>query len=229
MDEAPDKYRPPVRSYVLRTTRMSRLQRRSYEQLLPLYSIPYAGRVIDPQEIFPGADEFIAEIGFGMGEATVSLAERNPNTGYFGIEVHKPGVGKLLSEIDRRGLENLRVINHDAVEVFRDMIPPESLSGIHIFFPDPWPKKRHHKRRLIQAPFLRLIFPALRPQGYLYICTDWEEYADEILSVCGATPGLHNEYRDFASPQPWRPGTKFEMKGKEKSHPIREILFRKSP
>lgn len=227
MDKEPDTNTFPVRSYVLRTTRMSRLQRRSYEQLLPRYSIPFAGRLIDPQEIFPGAAEFVAEIGFGMGEATVSLAERNPNIGYFGVEVHKPGVGKLLSEIEKRNLENLRVINHDAVEVFRDMIPPESLSGVHIFFPDPWPKKRHHKRRLIQAPFLKLILPALRPEGYLYICTDWQEYADEILSACSAAPGLRNEYAGFAEPQPWRPGTKFEMKGKEKSHRIRELLFRK--
>ena len=229
MAEESDSNRPPLRSYVLRTTRMSRLQRRSYEQLLPRYSVPYTGSLIDPQEVFPGINEFVAEIGFGMGEATVVLAEKNPNTGYFGIEVHKPGVGKILSEIEKRNLENLLVINHDAVEVFRDMIPPESLSGIHIFFPDPWPKKRHHKRRLIRAPFLRLLLPALRPRGYLYICTDWEEYATEILAACGATCGLHNEYGGFAEPQPWRPATKFEMKGKEKFHPIRELLFRKTP
>ena len=217
-----------LRSYVLRAARMSNLQRRSYNQLLPLYSVPYSGSEISLRELFPGASRYILEIGFGMGEATVRLADENPEVAYLGIEVHKPGVGKVLSEIERLSLDNLRIINHDAVEVFQNMIPDRILDGIHIFFPDPWPKKKHHKRRLIQKPFVDLIAPKLVPGGYLYICTDWEEYAEQILAVCSEAAGLENAYTDFAEHQKWRPRTKFESRGLDKSHRIREVYFTKT-
>lgn len=219
--------RREIRSYVLRATRMSKLQRRSYRELLPKYGIPYQDRELDLSSLFPGTVRCIAEIGFGMGEATVRLAAENPDTGYLGIEVHKPGVGKVMSEIDLRGLDNLRVVNHDAVEVFRTMIPQASLDGIHLFFPDPWPKKKHHKRRLLKEDFLKIIIPALKKGGYLYICTDWEEYAREILAACSAVEGISNGYKGFADSQKWRPRTKFEEKGIAQEHPIREILFRR--
>ena len=217
-----------LRSYVLRAARMSNLQRRSYNDLLPRYSVPYRESGISLKEIFPAASKYILEIGFGMGEATVRLAGENPDFGYLGIEVHKPGVGKVLSEIERLSLDNLRIINHDAVEVLESMIPDKSIDGVHIFFPDPWPKKKHHKRRLIQGPFVDLIVPRLVPGGYLYICTDWEEYADQILSVCSQAEGLENAYAGFAEPQPWRPRTKFESRGLDKSHRIREVYFTKT-
>ena len=217
-----------LRSYVLRAARMSKLQRRAYDKLLPRYSIPYAVGEVDFSTVFPEAEGFVVEIGFGMGEATVRLAEENPTTGFVGIEVHRPGVGKVVSEIEARGLGNLRVVNHDAVEVFENMIPDASLDGIHIFFPDPWPKKKHHKRRLIQHPFVRLVQPKLKTDGYLYVCTDWEEYDQQVLQVLAESEGLYNPYDGFAVPQPWRPTTKFEQKGREKSHVIREILFRRS-
>ena len=216
-----------LKSYVLRATRMSKLQRRSYEELLPKYSIPFAEIPLKPEVVFPGKNKIIAEIGFGMGDATVRIAEENMESGFLGIEVHRPGVGKVLSEIDSRGLENLRIINHDAVEVFEKMFPDDFLSGIHIFFPDPWPKKKHHKRRLIQPDFLNIVISKLKNSGYLYICTDWEDYALQILDVCTVTEGIRNAYEGFAEHQPWRPETKFESKGLEKSHTIREILFRK--
>ncbi len=219
--------RREIRSYVLRATRMSKLQRRSYAELLPKYGIPFQERELDLSSLFPGTEKSIVEVGFGMGEVTVQLAEQNPSTAYLGIEVHKPGVGKVMSEIDLRGLDNLRVVNHDAVEVFRSMIPDASLDGIHLFFPDPWPKKKHHKRRLLKADFLRIIIPALKPGGYLYICTDWEEYAEEILAACTAQEGIRNAYQGFAEAQAWRPRTKFEEKGLAKEHLIREILFLK--
>ena len=219
----------PVRSYVLRSTRMSNLQRRSYRELLPRYSIPFRGETIDPKVVFPDAEKIVAEIGFGMGEATIAMALANPKTGYLGIEVHKPGVGKVLSEIDTQKIENLKVINHDAVEVFQTMLPHASLDGIHIFFPDPWPKKKHHKRRLIQTSFIELVLPRLKEGGYLYCCTDWEEYAQEMLEVCSSTKGLRNNYAGFAEAQKWRPRTKFESKGIDKAHTIRELLFSKSP
>lgn len=219
--------RREIRSYVLRATRMSKLQRRSYEELLPKYGIPFQEEELDLDALFPGCERFIAEIGFGMGEATVALAQSYPDTGYLGIEVHKPGVGKVMSEIERLGLDNLRVVNYDAVEVFRRMIPRASLDGIHLFFPDPWPKKKHHKRRLLKEEFISSIIPNLKPKGYLYICTDWEEYAEEILSACGEVKGITNPYSGFAAPQEWRPRTKFEEKGLAKEHRIREILFRR--
>ncbi len=217
-----------LKSYVLRTARISKLQRRSYDELLPKYSIPYVENQIEPAAFFPGYESFKAEIGFGMGEATVQIAFNEKKTAFFGIEVHRPGVGKVLSEIETLGLNNLRVINHDAVEVFENMLPDESLEGVHIFFPDPWPKKKHHKRRLVQVPFVEMILPKLKNGGYIYFCTDWEEYAEQILSVCESVDGIRNVYTGYAEPQTWRPRTKFESKGMDKAHQIREVLFRKN-
>jgi tRNA (guanine-N7-)-methyltransferase len=162
-----------------------------------------------------------------MGIATAMIAEANPGVNYLGLEVHRPGIGKLLWEIDRRGLTNIRIIEHDAVEALTQMIAPESVSGFHIFFPDPWPKKRHHKRRLITRPFPSLLSSLLVPAGYLYMVTDWADYGDWAMTELSNTVGLVNAYTGFAPPQPWRPQTKFEQKGLNKQHEVRELYFKK--
>ena len=216
-----------IRSYVTRPGRITRLQRLSLEQLADRYCIAFRDGELDLHALFPTAKRIVMEIGFGMGVATAELAEANPDVGYLGIEVFRAGVGKLLSEIERRELANVRIIAHDAVEVCRQMVPPNGLDGVHLFFPDPWPKKRHHKRRLVQPPFAELVTSRLAPGGYIYAVTDWEDYADQILQVLGAQDGLRNGYSGFATPLEWRPQTKFERKGLAASHIIKEIYFTK--
>ncbi|OQY40623.1 MAG: tRNA (guanosine(46)-N7)-methyltransferase TrmB [Spirochaetaceae bacterium 4572_7] len=176
--------------------------------------------------IYPNRDVAI-EIGFGMGHATWQIAKDNPNIGYIGIEVHTPGVGRLLHQMNAHDVTNLRVIEHDAVEVIDHMIPKDSISGVHIFFPDPWQKKKHHKRRLIQVEFIKKILNVVKPGGYIYVVSDWVEYAEHILDVFNKVDGLSNPYNGYATAQDWRPKTKFESKGLDKNHVINEILFRK--
>ena len=224
-----------IKSYVLRAGRITDAQRRSYDSLSGRYTVPFTENLIDYSQIFGNGNPVIAEIGFGMGAATAVIAGENPEKNYIGIEVHKPGVGKLLWEIERRSLSNIKVIEHDAVEVFLKMFPPDSLEGIHLFFPDPWPKKRHHKRRLVTRPFTCTLAERLRPGGYLYMVTDWEDYAVWALEELGGTENLVNSYGGtggdtddgFAPPQSWRPRTKFEKKGIDKKHEVRELYFEK--
>jgi tRNA (guanine-N7-)-methyltransferase len=178
--------------------------------------------------IFGNDNPVIVEIGFGMGLATALIAGENPAQNYIGIEVHRPGIGRLLWEIGQRSLSNIRIIEHDAAEVFEKMIPPRSLEGIHLFFPDPWPKKRHHKRRLIKRPFTAVLAAGLKPGGYLYMVTDWEDYAAWALAELGATDGLVNVCDGFAPPQNWRPRTAFEKKGLAKNHQVKELFFYKN-
>jgi tRNA (guanine-N7-)-methyltransferase len=210
---------------------MSVSQRRSYEKLAPVYciSLNSAGGKgpLDYAGIFGNDRPVTVEIGFGMGAATALIARNNPEKNYLGIEVHRPGIGKLLWEIERRGLENIRIIEHDAAEVLEKMIPPNSISAFHIFFPDPWPKKRHHKRRLIQRPFTDLLADRLSPGGYIYMVTDWAEYGDWALREFSAAAELVNPSGGFASPREWRPETKFERKGLDKQHQVRELYFEK--
>jgi tRNA (guanine-N7-)-methyltransferase len=217
-----------IKSYVLRAGRATGAQRRSYEALAGQFVIPFAPFFLMPPDfaaIFGNANPVTVEIGFGMGIATAVIAEANPGKNYLGIEVHRPGIGRLLWEIEKRSLANIRIIEHDAVEVMERMIPPAALEGIHIFFPDPWPKKRHHKRRLIQRPFTETLARCLRPGAYLYMVTDWEDYGEWALAALGATAGLVNPYDGFAPPQSWRPRTKFEAKGLAKNHTVRELYF----
>lgn len=218
---------PHIRSYVLRQGRVSNAQRRAHDTLLPRYGLPFGEAPLDLDAVFARAAPHILEIGCGMGETTVAIAAANPGMDYLGIEVHTPGVGSLLKQIDESGLRNVRVIQHDAVAVLEHMIAPGSLDGVHIFFPDPWPKKRHHKRRLIQPAFVALAASRLKPDGYLHAATDWQEYAEQILAVLGAEPALANTAAGYAERPAYRPQTKFETRGLKLGHGVWDIVFRK--
>lgn len=218
-----------IRSYVLRQGRVSNAQRRACDTLLPRYGIAYGECVTDFDAKFGRDAPRILEIGCGMGETTVAIAAAHPQQDYIGIEVHTPGVGSLLKQIDALELTNVRVIQHDAVEVLRTMIAPASLSGMHVFFPDPWPKKRHHKRRLIQPSFVTLAASRLMPEGYIHVATDWQEYAEQILAVLGAEPALVNSAAGYADRPAYRPQTKFETRGLKLGHGVWDIVFRKRP
>ena len=216
-----------IRSFVLRQGRVSNAQQRAFDTLLPKYGIPYAPQPLDLDAVFGRRAPKILEIGFGMGETTAAIATAHPDTDYLGIEVHTPGVGSLLKAIEAGGLGNLRVIRHDAVEVLTHMIAPATLDGAHVFFPDPWPKKRHHKRRLLQPPLVALLASRLKPGGYLHAATDWHEYAEQILAVFAAEPLLANTAEGFAPRPDYRPQTKFETRGLRLGHGVWDIIFRR--
>jgi tRNA (guanine-N7-)-methyltransferase len=216
-----------LKSYVKRTGRFTSAQKKAYDLLSVNFLIPFSPENINFTEIFGNTNGVTAEIGFGSGFATAELAEKNPGKNYLGIEVHRPGIGRLLWEIEKRALSNIRIIEYDAVLVMEKMIPPDSLEAIHVFFPDPWPKKRHRKRRLIQRPFTETLSACLKKSGYLYMVTDWEDYALHALEELNACPVLRNVYENFAPPQEWRPVTRFEQKGLMKKHQIYELFFEK--
>jgi len=218
-----------IRSYVLRQGRVSNAQRRAHDTLLPRFGITFCETPLDLDTVFGRRAPRILEIGCGMGETTVAIAAAHPDTDYIGIEVHTPGVGSLLKQIDEAGLSNVRVIQHDAVAVMDTMIPPASLDGLHIFFPDPWPKKRQQKRRLIQSPFIALAVSRLKPGAYLHAATDWQEYAEQILAVFSAEPTLVNTASGYAEKPAYRPQTKFETRGLKLGHGVWDIVFRRKP
>ena len=214
-----------IRTFVLRAGRMTPTQQRDYQELSGRWCIPYGKSPLEYPAVFHNANPVTVEIGFGMGRATAVIAAENPQKNYLGLEVHRPGVGKLLGEIRRRNLENIYIVEHDALEVLETMVPDGSVAAFHIFFPDPWPKKRHHKRRLVQRPNTDLFARKLAAGGYLCMATDWEPYARFALEQLERTPGLRNKYRGFAPRQEWRPETRFEEKGLGRDHAIRELLF----
>ncbi|MCL2557920.1 MAG: tRNA (guanosine(46)-N7)-methyltransferase TrmB [Treponema sp.] len=218
-------YASGVKSYALRAGRETDAQKRAYDSLAPQFVIPNSPGVLDFAALFGNANPVVMEIGFGMGEATAAIAEENPGVNYLGVEVYKAGVGRLLWNISQRGISNIKIAQADAVEVVAGMLPGRSLAGVHLFFPDPWPKKRHHKRRLIKRPFTDALASKIKPGGYLYMATDWEDYAQWALAELGATAALVNAFEEFAPAQAWRPRTSFERKGLEKSHVIRELYF----
>jgi len=218
---------PPIRSYVLRQGRFSPGQQRAYAELLPRFGISYQANPVDLDQAFGRHAPVVVEVGSGMGETTARIAAGNPATDYLAIEVHAPGVGSLLKQVEEAGLTNVRVVRHDAVEVLRDMVAPGSLAGIHVFFPDPWPKKRHHKRRLLQPDFVALAASRLAPGGVLHVATDWQEYADHVLAVLSATPGLENTADGFAPRPAARPETKFEKRGIKLGHGVWDVIFKK--
>jgi len=215
----------PVRSFVLRQGRMSPAQSRALTQAWPRYGIEYAPNVIDFERAFGRRADTVLEIGCGMGETTAQIAAAQPDRDFLGIEVHAPGVGALLSRIDALGLTNVRVIRHDAVEVVANMIAPGSLAAIHVFFPDPWPKKRHHKRRLLKPAFVHELALRLAPGGRLHIATDWEDYANEMLATLGAEALLRNAADGFSPRPEARPLTKFEARGHKLGHASFDLVF----
>ena len=217
-----------IKSFVLRSGRMSRAQEKSYETGIP-YLIPFSDEITDFSRYFGNDHPLTVEIGFGMGKATADIAEANPGNNYLGVEVFRAGIGKLLWEIEQRSLANIRIIEQDAVAVIEKMFDPFSVSAFHLFFPDPWPKKRHHKRRLVKKPFAELLVSRLRFGGYIYMVSDWENYAEEALALFSAIPELYNPNGgSFAEGIDWRPLTKFEKKGLDKNHLIKEIYLVKN-
>lgn len=216
-----------IRSYALRAGRMTGFQRTSFETLAARWCVPFRSEEpFVPETAFGRTAPFVVEIGFGMGVATAEIAAALPATNFLGIEVHTPGVGKLLSEIEKLSLRNLRILHHDAVEFLEDCVRPGSVSGFHVFFPDPWPKKRHHKRRLIQRPLTDLLASRLAPGGYLYFVTDWEDYALWARDALDSTPGLTNRFPGgWADRAPWRPVTKFERRALTEGREIRELWY----
>jgi len=217
----------PVRSFVLRQGRMSVAQGRAHETLMPRFGIPYSEERLDLERAFGRSAPKILEIGFGMGDSTAQIALDHPENDYLCIEVHTPGVGSLLKKIEELGLTNIRIIQHDAVEVLKHMLAPDALDGVLIFFPDPWHKKRHHKRRLIQPEFTALICEHLKEGSYLHAATDWEEYAAHILDTFRAEPRLANTVPDYALRPEYRPLTKFELRGLKLGHGVWDIVFRR--
>jgi tRNA (guanine-N7-)-methyltransferase len=207
--------------------RLSDGQARALDTLAPRYCLPYEKSVADPNDFFGRAAPTILEIGTGMGETTAHIAGLMPDKNFIGVEVHMPGIGSLLKLIDEHGLQNLRLIQHDAVEVVTHMIPPASLAGVHIFFPDPWHKARHQKRRLIQAGFIELLTSRIAVGGYLHCATDWEDYASQMLSVLSSEPSLINTAEAYAERPSYRPVTKFERRGLRLGHGVWDLVFRR--
>jgi tRNA (guanine-N7-)-methyltransferase len=214
-----------IRSFVLRAGRIGTGQTKALEQLGPRFVLPYATTPLDWPGVFGRQAPKILEIGFGMGSATAEIARNHPENDYLGVEVHTPGVGALLKRIGELNLTNLRIVQHDAVEILLHMIAETSLDGIHIFFPDPWHKKRHHKRRLIQPPFVELLASRLKSGGYLHLATDWEEYAHQMLDVLGANLHLRNTVDGYAPHPDYRPLTKFEQRGLRLGHGVWDLVF----
>jgi tRNA (guanine-N7-)-methyltransferase len=222
--QSPDR---SIRSYVLRQGRTTSAQARAIAELSPRFGIGFSRERLDLDRVFGRHAPKVLEIGFGMGEATASIAQAHPESDYLGIEVHTPGVGALLRRMGELGIDNVRVIQHDAVEVIEHMIGDRTLDGVHIFFPDPWPKKRHHKRRLVQPGFAELLTRRMKAGAILHVATDWEDYAQHVLAVLAAEPLLENTAPGYAARPTIRPLTKFEGRGLKLGHKVWDIVFRR--
>lgn len=221
-----DLKRRPIRSFVLRQGRLTPAQQRAIETNLPRFGVAYTPELLDLNALF-GRDgsRKVLEIGFGMGDSTATIAAANPDIDYLGIEVHGPGVGNLLRLIEASQLSNLRLIQHDAVEVLNNMIADASLDGVHIFFPDPWHKKRHNKRRLLQSAFISMLCGKLKAGAYIHVATDWQAYAEWALEVLQVEPLLENTVKDYAPRPDYRPLTKFEKRGLNLGHDVWDLIF----
>ena len=219
-----------IRSFVHRRAHITPSQQEALDQLMPLWAISYETRQLDFEQMFGRQAPTILEIGFGMGETTEKIALARPEDNFLGVEVFNAGVGAMLKRIDASGLTNVRVIQHDAVEVLHHMIPPGSLDGVHIYFSDPWPKKRHHKRRLIQPPLVKLLSSRMKPGAYIHLATDWENYAEQMLEVLSAEDTLENTVGEGYAPRPdFRPLTKFEARGLRLGHGVWDLIFKRKP
>jgi len=214
-----------IRSFVVRAGRMGPGQVRALAELGPRFVLPFAAQRADFDAAFGRNAPRVLEIGFGMGDATAAIAQALPGTDFIGVEVHTPGVGALLKRIGEMNLSNLRLIQHDAVEVLEHMIAPDSLAGVHVFFPDPWHKKKHNKRRLIQPEFVHRLVDRIAPGGYLHCATDWQPYAEQMLEVLSAEPLLRNTAAGYAPKPDYRPLTKFENRGLKLGHGVWDLVF----
>ena len=224
----PEEHKRSIRSFVLRQGHMTAAQQRAIDTMWPQFGVDFQEAPLDLNRTFGRGNPKVLEIGFGMGVATVEIAKRLPDTDFLAIDVHGPGVGNILKLIEEEHISNIRVMRHDAVEVVEKMLEDNSLDGIHIFFPDPWHKKRHNKRRLIQVPFVQKLLPKLQSGGYIHLATDWEEYALQMLDVLNQFPEeLQNTAADFAPTPAYRPETKFEARGKRLGHSVWDLVFRK--
>ena len=216
-----------IRSFVRRTGRVTTGQAKAFEELGPKFVLPYTGQPLDPQTAFGRPGKLILEIGFGMGEATAHIARVRPDDNFLCCEVHEPGVGALLKRIGEQDIHNIRILQHDAVEVIDFMLPEGMLDGVHIFFPDPWHKKKHNKRRLIQSPLVAKLASRLKQGGYIHCATDGEPYAEQMLEVLGAEAQLANTAEGYAPKPDYRPLTKFENRGLKLGHGVWDLVFLK--
>lgn len=216
-----------IRSFVLRQGHLTPSQQKAIDEFMPVWGVDYQEDFLDLDAVFKRSAPKILEIGFGMGVATADIAAIMPEQDYLAIDVHAPGVGNLLKLIDEKSLTNLKVMRHDAVEVVENMIVDEGLDGIHVFFPDPWHKKRHNKRRLIQAPFVEKLLPKLKVGGYIHLATDWQEYAEQMLEVLSGFDCLENTGVDYVEKPAYRPETKFEARGLRLGHGVWDLVFKR--
>jgi len=214
-----------IRTYRLRGSRITGPQQSALDKYWDAYGIEYSTEFLNITSLFPTAEQVVLEIGFGMGEATALIARDFPNTGYLAIEVHKPGIGKLMARIEELALSNIRIIEGDAHPIITTMIPNKSVDGVHLFFPDPWPKKRHHKRRIVNAEFLALIHPKIKDGGFFHIATDWGPYAEHIEEIFAASPLFSGGVVERPE---WRPVTRFEGQGITKDHQVTDLRYTKS-
>ena len=217
----------PIKSYVLRAGRMGPGQLRAFDLYGPHFLVPHQKALLDARATFGRDAPLILEIGFGMGDATAHIARHRPGDNFLCCEVHAPGVGALLKRCGQEEIANIRIVQHDAVEVLDHMIAPDGLDGVHLFFPDPWHKARHHKRRLVQPPFIAKLLTHLKPGGYLHCATDWQPYAEQMLQVLSDEPGLVNTAADYAPKPDYRPLTKFEHRGIKLGHGVWDLVFRR--
>lgn len=225
--ESPENQRR-IRSFVLRQGRLTKGQERALETGWPQFGVDYAPTQLDLNQLFGRVDSAkILEIGFGMGDATAKIAQTLPASDFLAVEVHTPGVGSLLKLVQENNLSNVRIIQHDAVEVLSEVLADQSLDGVHIFFPDPWHKKRHHKRRLIQAQFVKLLCAKLKVGAYIHVATDWQEYAEWVLEVLNGETTLKNTAVDYAEKPSYRPLTKFENRGIKLGHGVWDLVFKR--
>ena len=229
MDIRPEFKKKDIRSYVIRAGRITQGQKAAFEEFWPTFGLSLHNGLLKPEEVFLSNQPLVLEVGFGMGDSLLAMASAEPDKNFIGIEVHSPGVGRLLAAAGEQGLNNLRLYMADAVDVLQECIPDNSLARFQLYFPDPWHKKKHHKRRLVQPPFVELIASKLTTGGVIHFATDWENYADQMMDVLSANPQLQNcmEQGGFAPRPDFRPATKFEKRGEMLGHGVWDLLFRK--